>query len=119
MSVKSYSKTNSRPAIGSLEQLRDIHAHEFVCTVFVKNLTISLPDTVLYALRLRAKADRKSVTQWLSRLLQLDNAQSCIRTTLTMGRGYEASPFGIHFVSHSDQFQRFVPDVRYDENPKA
>ncbi len=38
-------------------------------TEFVKNLTITLPEAVLEAVRERAKADRKSMNTWVRELV--------------------------------------------------
>jgi hypothetical protein len=47
-----------------------------VYTYFVKNVTISLPESVLEALRERAAAERKSLNGWLRELLSKEAAQN-------------------------------------------
>jgi len=49
--------------------------HEFVYTNIVKNVTISLPEGVLEALRLRADSERMSLNAWLRELLSREVQQ--------------------------------------------
>jgi len=46
-----------------------ISSHGFVYTSFVKNVTISLPETVWAALKDRAKEDRKSLNAFIGDIL--------------------------------------------------
>ncbi len=52
-----------------------MYSHGFVYTWLVKNVTISLPDSVLEALRERASAERKSLNSWLRELLSREVQQ--------------------------------------------
>ena len=44
--------------------------HELAYTLIVRNLTVSLPDAILEALRAKARASGKSLNAWVGEVLQ-------------------------------------------------
>lgn len=56
--------------------VHELYVHTSSCTLGgMKNLTISLPEPVLEALRVRAKAEHKSLNAWARELLSREVQQ--------------------------------------------
>jgi len=68
------------------------YPHDLVHTIFVKNVTISLPEAVLENLREQARREKKSLNQWLRELLSKEASED---------DGWAQS-----FLTHSDELAR-------------